>query len=62
MSGNALGPYNDPIQDRFKVAQEQGKALGIRTNSSEELLSKLREVNAVELVESVDKLKVYSFT
>lgn len=61
MSGNALGPYNDPADDPFALAQRQARVLGIRQPvSSRVLVEQLRALPAEKIVDSVDDLKFWS--
>lgn len=58
MSGNVLGPYNDPIQHPESIYQNQISILSKTAKSTKEAVEALRKVDAVELIESADRLKV----
>ena len=60
-SGSALTPFNEPTKRPLDLVQLQAKAVGIRKPeyySSEELIDRLRVVDANLLVTSAFKLKV----
>ncbi|XP_055533358.1 juvenile hormone esterase-like [Wyeomyia smithii] len=62
MSGSALGFWHRPVENPLKMAQEQAAAVGIDSPSamsSEELVQALRQVDALELGRSIDKLKFW---
>ncbi|XP_058466088.1 juvenile hormone esterase-like [Malaya genurostris] len=62
MSGSALGFWNQPIKEPLKFAQQQAESVGITapaSMSSEELVDALRQVDAIKLGESIDKLKFW---
>lgn len=58
MSGSAIAPYNDPLKNPINQARKQGKVVGIQGINNKDLVTKLRKVNAVKLLESIDELKV----
>uniref|UniRef100_A0A1Q3FSN1 Carboxylic ester hydrolase n=1 Tax=Culex tarsalis TaxID=7177 RepID=A0A1Q3FSN1_CULTA len=63
MSGNAIAPWNIPTEDPLSLARRQAKAVNIahaENLSSKQLVDALRNVNASELAESIDKLKFWS--
>ncbi|XP_055603762.1 juvenile hormone esterase-like [Uranotaenia lowii] len=60
--GNALGFWNKPREDQIGIVREQATAVGIASAdqlSSEELVQALRNVTALELCESIEKLKFW---
>ncbi|XP_053687331.1 uncharacterized protein LOC128736857 [Sabethes cyaneus] len=62
MSGSALGFWHQPVDNPLEFAQQQATAVGIQsasTMSSEELVQALRQVDALELGGSIDKLKFW---
>lgn len=61
LSGNALGPYNDPTLAPLELARKQAAVLGIPTHlNNSDLVTKLRAVPARRLVDSIDNLKFWS--
>lgn len=61
MSGFANCPFNEPTRKPYALAKRQAEALGvenIENLSTFELVSKLRKINATQLVDSIDSLKV----
>lgn len=63
MSGLATAPFNEPTKDPLSLAKRQAEVVGIEnidSLSTQELVQKLREVNASLLVGSVDELKYWS--
>lgn len=60
MSGNALGPYNNPTSDPAGLARQQAKVLGIEAAHNRDLIARLRSVDARRLVDSIDELKFWS--
>ncbi|XP_059613448.1 juvenile hormone esterase-like [Phlebotomus argentipes] len=62
-SGNAIAPYNFPVDDPLQQAREQAKVLDIpnaSTLDSAKIVDELRKVDAKRLVESSDKMKFFS--
>lgn len=58
MSGSAIAPYNDPTKSPYSQAKKQGRVVGVQGVNSKDLVAKLRKVDAVKLVDSIDELKV----
>lgn len=58
MSGSAIAPYNDPIKSPYSQAKKQARVVGLQATNSKDLVTKLRKVDAVKLVNSIDELKV----
>lgn len=58
MSGSAIAPYNDPTRNPYKHAMKQGRVVGVQGINNKDLVAKLRKIDAVKLVDSVDDLKV----
>lgn len=61
MSGTANSPFNEPTRKPFALAKRQAEVLGvenIENLSAFELVNKLRKINATQLVDSIDSLKV----
>lgn len=58
MSGSAIAPYNDPTKNPNNQAKKQARVVGIQGTNNKDLVAKLRKVNAVKLVNSIDDLKV----
>lgn len=62
MSGLATAPFNEPTQKPLALAKRQAELVGIENIenlSTFEIVNKLRQVNASQLTESGDGLKVY---
>lgn len=63
MSGLATAPFNEPTQDPLALAKRQAEVVGIadiENMTTNELVSKLRAINASLLVDSIDDLKYWS--
>lgn len=58
MSGNALGPYNNPTKKPLDLATRQAELFGINATKTAELISELRKIEAWRIVDSIDQLKV----
>ncbi len=61
MSGSAIAPYNEPTKNPYIQATKQASVVeipGIQGMNTKKLVEKLREVDAVKLVDSIDQLKV----
>lgn len=58
LSGNAYGPWTIPTKDPLEIAIRQAEIFGIKKTKTAELVSKLREIEAWRIVNSIDLLKV----
>lgn len=58
MSGSAIAPYNDPTKNPYSQAKKQARVVGVQGLNNKDLVTKLRKVDAMKLVESIDELKV----
>lgn len=58
MSGSAIAAYNDPTKNPNNQAKKQASVVGIQGINNKDLVAKLRKVNAMKLVNSIDDLKV----
>lgn len=59
MSGSAIAPYNDATKNPYSLAKKQAEKVGIQgIVNSKDLVAKLRKIDAVKLVDSIDELKV----
>nr|XP_040229315.2 juvenile hormone esterase-like [Anopheles coluzzii] len=62
MSGSAISSWSVPIENPLMLARAQAKVLGIvdaSELSTKELVEQLREVDAVELTRSTERLKLW---
>lgn len=63
MSGSAIAPFNDHTKNPYSLAKKQAEKVGIQgVINSKDLVAKLRKVDAVKLVDSIDELKVSTFS
>ncbi|XP_058832047.1 juvenile hormone esterase-like [Topomyia yanbarensis] len=63
MSGNAIAPWNIPTKDPLALAVKQAEAVDIpcaKNLSSKQIVNVLRNVDAIALTKSIDKLKFWS--
>lgn len=59
LSGNAFGPWTIPTKDPLEIAIRQAELFGIKNKTkTAELVSKLREIEAWRIVDSIDQLTV----
>lgn len=58
MSGSALAGYNYPVKNPLSQAKKQARVVGVQGTNNKDLVAKLRKVDAVKLVDSIDELKV----
>ncbi|KAG4065486.1 hypothetical protein HA402_009047 [Bradysia odoriphaga] len=57
MSGSALAPYNDPVRDPYAQAMQQAEVLGLNPVNSPDLITRLRDLDAHTIVDSIEGMK-----
>lgn len=58
LSGSALAPYNNPIEDPLAQAMQQAGLLGLNPLNSTQLIAQLRSLDAYTIVDTIEGMKV----